>query len=41
MTDNQYMWMGIIGQCVPLLTAVYLVTIGNWIIKRRERKVLE
>ena len=38
MSRETYLWIGIIGQGVPILTGLYLVTVGNWIIKWRERK---
>lgn len=41
MNRETYLLIGIIGQGVPILTGLYLVTVGNWMIKRREWKAIE
>lgn len=41
MNRETYLWVGIIGQGVPILTGLYLVTVGNWMIKRRKRKSMK
>jgi hypothetical protein len=38
MTDNQYLWMGITVDGICFLTAIYLVTVGNWKERMKEIK---
>lgn len=45
MTDTQLTWIGIVSQAIPTITAILMVTVGNWMIKRRiiievQRKVI-
>lgn len=37
MTDTQLTWMGIVSQAIPTITAILMVTVGNWKIKSNER----
>lgn len=38
MTDTQLTWIGIVSQAIPTITAIFMVTVGKWMIKRRELK---
>lgn len=40
MTTDPLITIGIIGQVVPVLSAIYCLTIGNWIMKVREIELI-
>lgn len=40
MTDTQLIWIGIVSQAIPTITAILMVTVGNWY-ERRINKLME